>query len=87
MKRDQAFLMKMQEMREQGTMMTQLEVDALSYILDTPLYTLVKFKLRNGEDRVGWQRCPHDESPYPVGNERGIYLYNGDLHFQLIIKP
>ena len=68
-------------------MMEQLEVDALAYILDTPLYTLVKFELRNGVEKVGWQRVPHEDSPYPVGNERGIYLYNADLHFQLITKP
>ena len=85
--RDKAFYAKMEEMRNKETIMEQLQVDAISYILDTPIFTCVQFKLRNGEERVAWQRIPHEDSPFPVGNQRGIYLYNADIHFKLVLKP
>ena len=61
------------------------EVEAFSQLLQTPIYSCVQ---QQGTNKIfAWQRCPHETAPDQVVQSRSIYIFNADLHFQLVIQP
>ena len=87
--RGEDFLQDMENMRMDGTWMTDREIYALAYLLDTPIYSCVQQRHRNDRDArpsFAWQRQPHQQRK-PVGNKRAIYILNAYDHFQLVTKP
>ena len=85
--RDEAFYLYMKIMRERTEYMTTFEVEALSYMLQTPIYSCVLEQRTDGSDgRFFWQRSPHESSPQQVVHDRGIYIQNSHDHFQLVTE-
>ena len=85
--RNTKFYNRMKKMKKSDTWFTSHEIDALAFLLDTPIYSCVEKK--NADDSLGpfyWQRSPHQSSPYQVQNDRGIYILNANNHFQLVTK-
>ena len=85
--RDASFYERMTEMRKKKTWMTTQEIRGFAYLLDTPIFTCVHSKNREGRETYFWQRVPHESLQENVRNTRGIYILNKQSHFQLITKP
>ena len=65
-RRDTAFLIKLQEMRQQGTMRTQLEVDALAYIYIYPIFWIHLWTLSSSSSCASWMaKSPSWRFPLP----------------------
>ena len=87
--RDEKFLQLMEKMRERKEWMGTEEIEAFSYILQTPIFSCVQHSSNNGrgQPRYFWQRMPHQTTREDVGNDRAIYIYFANNHFQLVTKP
>ena len=84
--RDDAFFQEMETMRKNDEYMTSFEIEALAYMLQTPIYSCVQQKKTNGSTgRFYWQRSPH-ESATAVTHSRGIYIQNSSDHFKLVTE-
>ena len=86
-RRNRAFYKRMAEMRKTSKWMTSFEIEAFSYLLETPIYSCVKAVRADGNVTFSWQRTPHPSSKKQVKNSRGIYIVNADYHFELVIEP
>ena len=85
--RDAKFKKRMAKMKISDTWLTSHEIDALAYLLDTPIFSCVQRKHADGSlGKFYWQRSPHEASPYQVQNDRGIYIQNANNHFELVTK-
>jgi len=84
--RGPGFEAEMKKMRLRATHMTTREVEAFAFLLDTPIFTCVKSG--SGRQRkYYWQRIPHEGAEMNVTNGRGVYIFNANDHFQVVLQP
>ena len=88
--RDANFYQRMEKMRQRTEEMTTLEITTFAHLLDTPIFTCVECVSgigRKKDKKYFWQRLPHEFNSHNIGNDRGIYIYNAESHFQLVLDP